>query len=200
MSGHGRTSGFTLLELLVGLALLSLIATLLAGALGLGIRAEARSEARIAAIEDLRATHLLLRRHIEAAQPMLFDDEARGRIAFEGRANGMDFVALMVGRDGLEAPHMVRLALDEDAGGALVLLRRPLNAGPLAFVYGETSERAILAAGMGDLGFEYYDGRVWRDSWGPAESLPALVRIAVAEGGRRFPELVVAPRLKRVQP
>lgn len=197
---HAR--GFTLIEVLVGLALLALIVGLLAGALRLGLRGADTVAARVAALDDLRTAQGLLRRHIENAQPILFNDESRGVVAFRGLPNGVQFVADMIGRDGRSGLWLVQLAIETvDARSRLTLTRRLLTAGPPQFVFDARDEQSLLFVSQGELRFSYFDGRRWRPTWAMSDGMPRLVRLQGPEEGQSdWLDFIAAPRLARGQP
>lgn len=165
-------NGFSLVEMLVVLAMLAMVASLLAGGLGLARAALAR----LAQVppDDIATAQRILRGRIERSAP--------GSLA--GTDRSMAFIAPPADRD--SPGSMMRFQLFRSAAGDLALHRRAGEA-PL-----------VLLAGIASIDIAYDpqgSGRGWRRSW-TARDVPALVRvrIAFAPGDvRLWPDLIVHP-------
>ncbi|MCW5750917.1 MAG: prepilin-type N-terminal cleavage/methylation domain-containing protein [Alphaproteobacteria bacterium] len=196
-----RSRGFTLLEALVAIALLALLAGLLTGALRFGLVSTRQVEARIAGLEDLRAAQHFLRRQIEAAVPLIVNDETRGEVAFRGGPGRLDLVAEMYGRDGMPGLWYLRIAVQEsETGSRLIVLRQPITREREPFRFLPDADAAPLALVHAPLAISYHDGRRWLESWPRSDTLPRLVRIRAGDGDRAdWPDLLAVPRLGVVQ-
>ena len=88
-------AGFTLLEVLVALALLGFILVALAGGVRFGVRAWQAEERRGAGAAELEAVHGLLRRMVATAQPLPLAGlgPPGTTLFFDGRPNEMSFVS-----------------------------------------------------------------------------------------------------------
>ncbi|MGD9511057.1 MAG: prepilin-type N-terminal cleavage/methylation domain-containing protein [Geminicoccaceae bacterium] len=198
--------GFTLLELVVALAVLALLTLLLAGgvrsSLGLLDRAATRSEA----LEDLPLAHQALRRILAGALPVTLPpprDDEPAPVRFAGDATGLELVGHLPEPAGGGTWRIALGIRDEDAGRRLVLRWRPLDATGDSAAGGE----AILLERIAGLRLAYLgaDGPglspAWADSWRGREKLPRLVRVEVsfpAGDERLWPPLVVAPMVRTV--
>jgi general secretion pathway protein J len=194
-------AGFTLLEVLIALALLGFILVALAGGVRFGVRAWQAEERRGAGAAELEAVHGLLRRMVATAQPLPLAGlgPAGASLYFDGRPNEMSFISDLPEAIGGAGPY--DLALELTAGGRLVLRWRPhvrpvpgSSPGP----YAETE----LMRGVAALDLRYFVPAIngqpagWLSEWRQPGTLPALVRVKLrlAEGDRRRAmELVVAP-------
>lgn len=187
--------GMTLVETLVGLALLGLVATLGISALGLVGRVGAAVSGdpfEIAAVQDL------LRLRLISVMPVVTHGQnGRPAIAFEGEATRLRFVAELPQRFGLTSPALVELQQD---GSALRLGWRPLS----EQASGEGTVGRVLVPDIAGLSIRYFGdprGRreaAWRSAWTDAAALPVAVEIAISfppGDPRRWPMLLVAPRL-----
>jgi general secretion pathway protein J len=194
-----RNGGFTLIELLVATTLLALLSVLLFGGLRFGARAWEAGGASMERSGEIEAVQDLLRRTLaEAAAPEPAGDKQPGFVGEAGRARFFAPMPRHIATGGLG-----RYALDLDEAGHLLMSwepRRPerkLEA-PIA------GEPSVILQNVESLKLEYYgaageDGAGWRDSWS-SPALPLLVRVQVgfADGdGRRWPDLLIAPRLAR---
>lgn len=166
-----KTVAFTLLEMLVALAIMSVLASALYASLYIGFRARAGAEA---AIEPVRTASLaleLIRRDLEGAMP------PTGILA--GAFSGTDDTDASAGADAdtltwyanvgtlaQGACDIVRLelAVDRlDGTGELALVRR-VTTNLLAPKTPEPTEE-VLCRGVVALNLRYFDGSAWYDTW-----------------------------------
>lgn len=166
--------GFTLLEMLVALALLGGISLAAHAAIGVAARGTAavlRAEDR-----DLHLTRRMLAGWIETALPVLAARRSGAPLLFDGREDRMTFVAELPERFGTAGPHLVTLRADPHSGEGLTVAWRLLRP------RGEAAEsRRTLAAGVRSVRFRYWAGRApggaWHDRWTGRQQLPSLVEI-----------------------
>ena len=85
--------GFTFLELLISLTILSLVAVMVYTALNLGTRAAAHGEARSAENQRARAALALIARHLKSAYPLTLQAEGETYVYFFGEPNELSFVS-----------------------------------------------------------------------------------------------------------
>ena len=174
--------GLTVLDLLISLALLSLILLALSGSLGMAVRLFTRSASLETPMESIAARRVL-RAWLMAALPPS-DDAA----IFEGNARGMSFMtAARVEGPGAE-PIRILVRLTEDA----VLLEAFGDGAPDAF------STLQLVSNAQDVRLDYFNEATgaWQAAWLEETGLPALVRIRIGEGSAPpWPDFVVRPRL-----
>lgn len=187
--------GMTLVETLVGLALLGLVSALGLSTLRLVGRAGASASVDATSVASAQD---LLRLRLRAAAPVLAEGPGgRPVMLFEGGPERVAFVAELPPRFGVAGLALVELHRE---AGILALRWRPLRGA----AEGEGAAGRALLEGVAALRLRYFgapDGReepAWRRTWTEAAALPAAVAVEVefVEGdGRRWPGLVVAPRL-----
>ncbi len=167
----GRSGGFTLIEMIIAVAIMSLV---LAGAyacLSAGFAGQMAVEPRIEIFQNARAAMAVVSADIRAACALPGDSPFLGMHRTLGAvsADNLDFATHnysphkegeadfceeslflqsepRTGRYSLWRRRNPRIALDPLAGGS----------------------REEIASGLGGLKFEYYDGYDWYDSWGDA--------------------------------
>jgi general secretion pathway protein J len=200
-SARDSIAGFTLVELLVTLALMSLISLLLFSGIRFGARAWESSSARLTAAEEVSAVQNILRQLLEEAtivRQRTADASQRGP-SFRGTADSVRFIAPLPVHHGVGGLYVQTLA---PSGAGLMLgwhVWRPDS--PLDKDSDELADSSPLLSGIAGIRLAYYGSigqerrlgwhPVWDDSAGP----PELIRIDVtfAPGDRRtWPELIVA--------
>jgi len=198
-----RQSGFTLLELLVGLTLLGLIVGVIFAALNTGLAGAGATAHRSERLNQIRAAQETLRRMIKTARPVSWADAARDRIAFDGETGAVSFISVLPPWPGRGGPHQLRLERDGDR----LILRRKIDSGESrAFDFSGRVEQTVLLSNVRAVRFAYFgptrprEPAKWHDGWRNRASLPTLIRLRVAfagETGTKWPELLVAPVLGR---
>ncbi|MBW1678788.1 MAG: prepilin-type N-terminal cleavage/methylation domain-containing protein, partial [Deltaproteobacteria bacterium] len=193
--------GFTLLELLITVVILSLIVGIAGGAFRLSIRVWEKGEEKM---EEFRKTRIVLDRlaqQIKSFYPYWIKEEDKYEIAFQGEANTLTFVSPI----SLQSPMITGLVLvqyllehdrNPDEGGDLILRESLLIGDDLSPVSLEESEKegsgVTLLSGLDELTFDYYvlppdskEGE-WLESWVWKEQeedmmLPQAIRITLKQ-------------------
>lgn len=199
MSGLARSRGFSLVEVLVALALFSLLFLVISDGLALSVRALDRVEVAADRLEIRRSLDMALRRQIETMHPGAGGTGVQARIEFDGDTTRMSFLNL--GPPGAPGLARLRLRLDDSAGERrLVLERFPAIGG----VGRPASEAVILAGGVRRFALAYYGvlppetASRWHEAWRAAPALPELIRVTIGlgDGADPWPDLVVAPKAR----
>jgi general secretion pathway protein J len=196
-------AGFTVVELVVALAIFGLVAMLLFGSVRFGLKAWQRGSAHADAVEHSIVVQSLLRRLIEDAYPQfLREDPMRQHVDFDGEADSLRFLAAAPAVLGGGGQFRFALNLERHDGQVdLILNAKPELAFPQS---SEMSSRNALISGAEHVQFSYFGTAPsdttarWHDTWTQRSQLPQLVRIRVsfrAGATPAWPELVVAPRI-----
>ncbi|GGF36530.1 general secretion pathway protein GspJ [Aliidongia dinghuensis] len=187
------TAGFTLLELLVVLAIFGLMSVLLSGGLRTIGHLVAGGTDRLDRASGLALTSNFLERVLADARPLPTGD-GEDAVAFDGTANGLRFVGPPPVYLAPGAFHAERLGVEDEGGRHRLVFR----AGALGDA---RQSRSVLLDGVGAARFAYFGADVgagrpgWHDRWPGAWGLPALVRLRITfADGSSAPDLVVAPR------
>jgi len=201
MTPRRNETGFSLVELLVALALTAAILVLLFSGINLGFRGMDRLDDQVSRIEARRSLAFTLRRQIAGVYPATLD--ATSAATFVGQPTVMSFLSL----DGAAGAGYSRVWLmleDTPAGRNLVLMRRPQVPGLLVGF-----ERTVLAHGVTGFQLGYFGAtatggpRDWHDRWEGLRAPPELIRVALAlrdDGAYAWPDEVVRVWTARIPP
>ena len=202
------TRGFTLLELLVALLLLSLIFILLTSGLQFGTRAWNVGQEEPNSTSEVMTVQKLLRRVLSEARPLMIEatPTVRRHVFFAGNQNSVRFIAPVPEHLGVGGFYEVALYLTDDGGSdnrlemSWRLFREAeSSSGP----QGEERRVALLDK-VAQIQFAYF-GRPqpqgaarWYDDWQDLKSLPDLIRMHVTlSGGEQvWPDLTVATNVQ----
>jgi general secretion pathway protein J len=195
-------AGFTLVELLVGLALFSVLATLLFDNVRFGINAWQLGSAHAEQFEHDLIAQDLLRRLIGNVYPMLVLDGATQRLDFDGDKETVSFLgdAPVVTNGGGRFRYRVLVERQHDRTD-LIMSAAPELANPQGAAL---ARRTVLLSDIDRAEFSYFgdseaeQALQWQDSWRQRVSMPRLMRIRVAfrsADARAWPDLLIAPRI-----
>lgn len=83
--------GFTLLELMISLAILGIIIVIIIGALRLGFRSVDSGEKKMNSLERIRASLLIIDSQIQSQIPLTYAEEGETRYYFSGDSKSLNF-------------------------------------------------------------------------------------------------------------
>jgi len=207
MTKGRRAAGFTLVELLLAITLMSILLGLTYTGLRAATRSSQRGELLLAAGGELRAAHQFIRRQLNQMLPLSYaesDDAEAVRIVFEGDAAHIKYVAPMPGYLGTGGPQVQVVEVADDGDGGFVIRFSH------ALLQGFTEERlhdrdpVLLLEGVKSAEFAFLgkdeEGELtdWSNTWDQPEQLPVAVRLDVEfEEGLRveWPELAAGVRV-----
>lgn len=197
-----KTSGFTLLELLIAMTLLGFILTLLFGGLRLGSRSWDAGDARGEKTTHLTLLQEFLRRELSQVTPYFWKNKANADLAFIGEPNSLMMVAPLAVH--LAPGGLFLLGLNPD-DGKLVMRQAIPDADSADFSALDDAEKIVLADHVEDVAFAYYGAETkdadpqWTDHWKSQDTpqrLPYLIRVRITfDDGQVWPDLIVAPMI-----
>ncbi|MDR2129462.1 MAG: prepilin-type N-terminal cleavage/methylation domain-containing protein [Burkholderiaceae bacterium] len=196
-----RARGFTMLELLIALAITTAVVTLVFAALGLIGRSEERNQALLARSERMLAVNQWLGRKFDAMRQVSHDD-ATGRVLFfSGNAAGLMWVAPLPEQEVSGGLYVFRATPWRHDGGRVDLGIEvlPYNGIATELDWSQASKAVLLpdvralqwyyqAAGNGDTPGQ------WTQQWDATQTqYPARIRLDVGDAQGDWPAMVFAP-------
>ena len=196
--------GFTLVEIVVAMAILGVLLAVVYAGYALGVRSWAGGERTHAAVSELRLAGRFFRDRVEQAYPLAVSTGSGQRLRFDGDVERLSFVTRLPGYLGGEGLHEIVIAVDaREAGVDLSMSRRRL-----ALAGAEPAEsdrqRRLLVRDLESVRFDYFGSAVdgvpatWHPRWLARTRLPRLVRLRLTS--RRvgeWPAIVVAVQSER---
>lgn len=195
-------SGFTLIELVVAMALLGTMMVLLYSGLTFSLRSWDAGEVNGRRTADRRIGENFLRRELSELFPMRWKDAMMVRFAFDGQAQRLRFVSSRpagISQGGLS---LVGLEIEQEPGPArvrnLVMRRAMPDDDAKDFTPLDHAERTVLIAGIDSVAFDYFGSEndfsqpQWTNSWKFDARIPEMIRMRVkADEGAAAQEMVV---------
>lgn len=194
-----RVQGFTLLEVLVAMTLMSVILVLLYGGMRMGARSWEASTQRAEIMSDLRLVQDFIRRQLRQSTTVFFNDPDDGRIvAFLGEEDQLRLVTPMLAYLGFGGLYWVHYDVVRDGEASALRIRWwPYQPDGEEEADDDLAGESVLLRGIDGLRFEYFGSEdpaedpQWQDRWESPRLRPQLVRLSLDWARTDWPTLVV---------
>lgn len=196
-------TGFTLVEMLVVLALLSLIVLAMASALRSTAQLEERADERLQRTDEMRTVnrflHAVLGR-ISARKTSAPVPEGASPYFFAGAPGSISWVGVMPAQFGAGGRYHFRLGVEQSPGQqpALVLRFAPWTDAASAPDWSQTQSHALLEP-VSAFSIQYEDASAdppqWLPAWNNPKRLPERVLITLQTPAGDWPPIVIALRV-----
>lgn len=202
-----RSRGFTLVELLLALTLMSMLLALAYGGLRASTRAADKGQAILEDSGRIRMAHQFVRKQLNQMIPLAFseDTDSGERTVFEGSAKIIRFVAPMPGYLGFGGPQVQELALVPGEEGEMLVLSHALLQG-----YEEQNlyvrDPIVLMEKIDSAEFNFLgldeNGELagWTNQWDQPGILPASVSLDIEFTGDVYLKWPLLMATTRVDP
>ncbi|HDZ62464.1 MAG TPA: prepilin-type N-terminal cleavage/methylation domain-containing protein [Nitrospirae bacterium] len=168
--------GFSLLEVIISMAILSVVVLSIGSGFRLGARAWDQGEEETIATQRLRALSGLISQNIKSAYPYKMEIDGENVVIFKGDKNSVLFATTLA---------------DPAVGGFKWVKFVYRNQ---KFIFSEgilpdkdvmrriSKNEEIIDNDIEDVSFEYYsmDGETWDEAWSFGDVLPSAVRVKIA--------------------
>ena len=169
--------GFTLLELMISIAIIGIMVFILMGVLRLGFRSVEAGEKKIESLERVRASLNMIDSQIQSGFPLIHEENGEKKVFFKGDRTSLEFATNYSIWDGAAGYTQVSYRVAEGDWG-----KRSLQASE-GRVGQEFTKEIKLLDQFDELVFEYYykdpteeEGK-WIDQWTEGTFLPEKIRI-----------------------
>lgn len=204
------TRGFTLVEVLVAVSLLSVIMVALGGAMRTMAQTEVRIDQRLQHMDDLRVASGFLQQvlgRVSGRKQPAPQGQGGQQVAFRATANSIEWVGIMPARHGLGGRFFFLLQPEDTSDGvALVLRFAPWISTATTFPDWSQATARILLPNLGTFMVQA-EGRPsqnqalppqwplgWVSGWPVPDELPQRIRISWGTTQAAWPDLVVPVR------
>jgi general secretion pathway protein J len=207
---QGRQSGFTLIETLVGLALLGVMLLLIYSVLNVGLRAWETGEKRVTEASHQRVVQSFLRRELSQLFPVRWRGIPESKIAFEGAKDEVKFVTMLTlgasAREGGMQWGHIYIGDETNTSGesrrTLFIKRSPFNLQAKDWEGLDEAKPIALMDGVKSFEIGYYGAEndtadaQWTTEWTNPLRMPQLIKLTLqVDNGRDVPPLIVSLRL-----
>ena len=199
--------GFTLLELLVVMTLLSVIMIGLVSALRTMAQTESRIDARLAHLDEIRVARSFLQQTLGRVSATTVDAPgATGKkvTSFAATPDSLMWVGIMPARPDVGGRHYFRLGLEDNAAGRELVLRFAPWTPDLVLPDWSKAESRVLLAGIQQMRVQALGlppqsrssaepwPKDWQNGWPMADVLPEQVRLSLSDANGDWPDWTLA--------
>ncbi|MGR9115825.1 MAG: prepilin-type N-terminal cleavage/methylation domain-containing protein [Gammaproteobacteria bacterium] len=201
--------GFTLIEVMLAMTLLSIMVMLLFGTLRISAQSWDAGESKMSQVNETALVYNFFQRHLATARPLSDDMLKNGQdfssvnsaaaSSFQGTSSSLRFVSAFpasAARPGLQL-FMIEQVPQQDKGNAIKVTITPF----FPMIDGEEwePEEEFLLADVRNFQLAYFGldestgDSFWQDNWQDRNKLPALVKITITRSDEIFwPDMVIA--------
>jgi general secretion pathway protein J len=191
--------GFTLIEVLIAMTLLSIMVVLLFSSLKICADSWEKGESKITDVNEVAVVFNFFQRHLSVAKPLWNDlsSEEEKTFSFQGKAQSLQFISAFPASADRSGLQLFSIDLhDEDNDQVIKVTVTPFF--PVAEGEEWHKEEVTLIKHVKDFSLAYFgsiDGvseGSWEEEWLDKEVLPRLVKINIKlENGIFWPEMVI---------
>ncbi|MEO8656641.1 MAG: prepilin-type N-terminal cleavage/methylation domain-containing protein [Ramlibacter sp.] len=199
--GPGKASGFTLVEILVAMALMSVVMLALGAAMRTIAQTEERVDRRLQTADEMRVATNFLSATLERISPRknaAVTQVGSSLYLFAGAPNAAMWVGVMPARYGAGGRYFFRIALENQGPNRALVIRFAPWSASAVFPDWAMAESRVLVPNATRFGLEYADedgsSVSWLQQWPHAQRLPSRIRISLQTAAGDWPFLTIAMR------
>lgn len=206
MPTNQKTDGFTLLEVMLAMTLLSIMVVLLFSSLKIGAESWEKGESKIAEVNEKAVVYQFFKRHLPSIRPLWNNFSENGRsFSFQGGRDEVQFVSVFPASADRKGLQLFVVGFDKAEKGIIKVMLKPFY--PAAEDQQWQQEEVILLENIEEFELAYLDqedadsNAVWMDSWLEKGHLPVLIKIKITLADHSYwPEMIFALKLAAVKP
>ncbi len=207
MRYHKTVQGFTLIEVIIAMTLLSIMMALLFGSMRISSESWQKGEAKIADVNNVAVVYQFFQQHLTTAKP-LWDDfsEENKSLSFQGHKQSLQFVSSFPASAKKSGSQLFSLKLlSEKDENYIQVSIKPF----FPVIKGEEwkPEEVTLLNHVKDISFSYLNvdetqpEGFWQDEWFNMDTMPRLVKIKIElDNGGFWPEMVFELKASNASP
>jgi general secretion pathway protein J len=196
---HHLSKGFTLIEVLIAMTLLSIMVVLLFTSLKICAQSWEKGENKMSEVNEVAVVYNFFQRHLPSAMPLWndFSETEEKTFSFQGKKQSMQFVSVFpasAGKTGMQLfsiePHQ------QDNELVIKVIITPFF--PVAEGEEWHKEEAVLLRHVNNFSLSYFgvledgSGSSWQDEWLAKTSQPQLIKININTKNSIFwPEMII---------
>ena len=195
-----RVRGFTLVEILVVMSLLSVVMLALGSALRTIAQTEERIDERLERADEMRIAAAFLRATLErvSARKVAAPPPAPTGVLFEAGMNSVAWVGVMPARYGAGGRSFFRLGVEPDETGAALVIRFVPWADAPQFPDWSRADSRVLVRQVTGLTVRFQDAQAsppqWSPDWPPRDRLPDQLQLEIETVRGRWPPMTFPMR------
>ncbi len=195
VSLFSREAGFTLLELMISIALIGVIVLIVGGAMRLGFRSVESGARKIDSLERIRTSLNIVDSQVQSEIPLTITDDTGTKYSFTGEKDSISFSTNYSIFGGEKGYVNVTYTVVTDSSG-----KKSLNATE-SIVGLEESREVKLFDSFDDISFEYFykgptdENGQWVEQWTDETSIPPKIKLHLVNA-RKDISMIIPMRSK----
>lgn len=191
-------AGFTLVEMLIALVLLSLLALGMVSALSTMGQTQERIDQRFAHADERQSITAFVQQTLErlSDRGASLSQQSKPLPLFKGEPQSIEWLGIMPARHGMGGRYFFRLSVEAAAPAPALVLRYQPWQGELVLPDWSVAATRVLVSDVTGFAIGYggkdMPPQQWQSSWIAAESLPSRIRLDVTTSDGAWPLWIVA--------
>lgn len=193
---NNKSAGFTLLEVMLAMTLLSIMVVLLFSSLQIAAESWNKGENKIAEVNEKAIVFRFFKQHLPSIRPA-FDDfsETDTSFSFTGDSDVFQFVSVFPASANRKGLHLFEVGFDRAEESIKVMLK-PFYSNVENGEWQE--EEVVLLENVENFKISYFDMKAseWERNWLEKKELPALIKIEITMLDQSYwPEMILPLKL-----
>jgi general secretion pathway protein J len=196
---HHLAKGFTLIEVLIAMTLLSIMVVLLFTSLKICAQSWEKGENKMSEVNEVAVVYNFFQRHLPSAMPVWNDfiETEEKTFSFQGKKQSMQFVSVFPASAGKTGMQLFSIEpWQQDNEKVIKVIITPFF--PVAEGEEWHKEEAVLLRHVNDFSLSYFgaaedgSGSSWQEEWLAKTTQPQLVKINInTKNGIFWPEMIL---------